>query len=308
MADRRVLKLHGTIANFGSIVATSSDYKKCAKRLNRGIVGAVLKSLLATRATVFVGYSLRDDDFLQVYRAVRRHLADFHHQAYFIAPRISDEDKLRLTKLNLRLIEADGQYFLSEIKRYAHKKRILCHDEMYEAAADLLAMVRQSHEWLHEKYDAAKCPQILFTSWYQDGMQHALERIVRLRGGGSLSDPSRLKRTANIYGHCGIRFRRDKKFDDSAYCYGYANGYRFVSQFANRESDIELPPLFYTHEQWHVRKSTYHREIGRFARQHPTAFKFAARVMAEHAGNPGLVPHHIPQLSLGQYLDELEDS
>jgi hypothetical protein len=59
VAARKVLKLHGTIANFGSIVATRSDYEKCAQRLATGVVGAHLKSLLATRSTVFVGYSLR---------------------------------------------------------------------------------------------------------------------------------------------------------------------------------------------------------------------------------------------------------
>jgi NAD-dependent SIR2 family protein deacetylase len=83
VADRKVLKLHGSIANFGSIVATKSDYDLCKIRMENGVLGAHLKSLLATRSTVFVGYSLRDDDFLQIYESVRGGLNDFHRQAYF---------------------------------------------------------------------------------------------------------------------------------------------------------------------------------------------------------------------------------
>ncbi len=36
-ASRKVLKLHGSVNNFGSIVATSNDYVECAERLNVGV-------------------------------------------------------------------------------------------------------------------------------------------------------------------------------------------------------------------------------------------------------------------------------
>ncbi|SPE28834.1 conserved hypothetical protein [Acidobacteriia bacterium SbA2] len=55
-ADRRVLKLHGSITNLGSVVATTLDYEQCQKRLDTGILGAVLKTILATQTIVFVGY------------------------------------------------------------------------------------------------------------------------------------------------------------------------------------------------------------------------------------------------------------
>jgi hypothetical protein len=118
VADRKVLKIHGSVSNFGSIVATRSDYDSCKARLNSGILGAHLKSLLATRSIIFIGYSLRDDDFLQVYESVRNALSDFHRQAYFVAPNISDEDRERLRAMNLHLIETDGTFFLSQIKTH----------------------------------------------------------------------------------------------------------------------------------------------------------------------------------------------
>jgi len=54
-ADRRVLKIHGSIANFGSIVATSIDYKKCQERLTLGILGGLLKTILATQTICLSG-------------------------------------------------------------------------------------------------------------------------------------------------------------------------------------------------------------------------------------------------------------
>jgi len=54
-ASRRVLKIHGSIANFGSIVATTEDYEKCKGRLDIGLLGGLLKTILATQTVVFVG-------------------------------------------------------------------------------------------------------------------------------------------------------------------------------------------------------------------------------------------------------------
>jgi NAD-dependent SIR2 family protein deacetylase len=55
-ARRRVMKIHGSITNFGSIVATSDDYRRSFKRLNDGPLGAQLKSLIARKTIIYVGY------------------------------------------------------------------------------------------------------------------------------------------------------------------------------------------------------------------------------------------------------------
>lgn len=41
-AKRRVIKMHGSISNFGSIVATAEDYRQSFRRLNDGPLGAQL--------------------------------------------------------------------------------------------------------------------------------------------------------------------------------------------------------------------------------------------------------------------------
>ena len=61
--SRCVLKIHGSIQNLSSIIATSEDYKKRFSELQNGIVGATLKSILATKTVVFIGFSFGDEDF-----------------------------------------------------------------------------------------------------------------------------------------------------------------------------------------------------------------------------------------------------
>jgi NAD-dependent SIR2 family protein deacetylase len=48
-SERRVMKIHGSIRNFGSIVATEQDYQKSFRRLNNGPMGAQLKSLITQK-------------------------------------------------------------------------------------------------------------------------------------------------------------------------------------------------------------------------------------------------------------------
>jgi hypothetical protein len=60
---RRVLKIHGSMLNLGSIVATREDYTACSEKLTANLIGGSLKHILGIHTAVFVGYSLRDDDF-----------------------------------------------------------------------------------------------------------------------------------------------------------------------------------------------------------------------------------------------------
>jgi hypothetical protein len=68
-----LLKLHGDLES-GDLVVTSEDYRRFAR--DHRVLGSVVQSLLVTRHLVFVGYSLRDRDFvdlaLQVSGALER--------------------------------------------------------------------------------------------------------------------------------------------------------------------------------------------------------------------------------------------
>ena len=61
-----MLKIHGSIDNLSTIVATTNDYNKCFERLTKGVIGANLKTILSTKTVVFIGFSFGDDDFNQI--------------------------------------------------------------------------------------------------------------------------------------------------------------------------------------------------------------------------------------------------
>src|SRR5690242_2116207 len=62
---RQVLKIHGCITRPHSIVATEADYNNCIAQ--NPLVFNKLKDLMATKTFLFMGYSMRDSDFQEVW-------------------------------------------------------------------------------------------------------------------------------------------------------------------------------------------------------------------------------------------------
>jgi hypothetical protein len=282
VAKRRVLKIHGTIANYGSIVATRTDYQLCGDRLNNGVLGKLLSSLLATRTVVFIGYSLRDEDFLQIYNATRTSLADFHRRAYFVSPNITEDDRLRLEQMNLHVIETDGTFFISKIKEHACSIRCIAKDQMYDSVAAMLEAVFEENNWLRSNFSIQRHPQYLISAWYLDGMQHALERILRLRETGTYSDLHRLQYSARNYFGFAKRYLRDQKFDDAAYCEGFANGMVFAT--LDPDGDLYPPVFFYFGGFATSSRTKYRRSISRIPSIYKRANKYLRKIADDLKG------------------------
>lgn len=67
---RWLLKLHGCVSQAADIVMTRDDYY--AYRDRREALAGIVQALLITRHMLFVGFSLEDDNFHRIIRAVRR--------------------------------------------------------------------------------------------------------------------------------------------------------------------------------------------------------------------------------------------
>ena len=81
---RCVLKIHGSIQNLSSIVATKEDYKKRLSELQNGIMGATLKTILATKTVVFIGFSFGDEDFEQIIQYLRTEMGELYPHIYVV--------------------------------------------------------------------------------------------------------------------------------------------------------------------------------------------------------------------------------
>src|SRR4029077_5004369 len=84
--QRKVLKVHGSVLNPGSIVATRAEYDRSLNDLRSGALGTAARHLLATRSVVFVGYSLRDDDIRKVIDELRQDMNTAARPTYFVHP------------------------------------------------------------------------------------------------------------------------------------------------------------------------------------------------------------------------------
>ncbi len=294
-ANRRVLKIHGSVSNFGSIVATESDYKECQERLNSGVIGAFLKTILATQTIIFIGYSLSDPDFSAIYDFIKKQMNALHKQAYVVTPFAAECEKFKAA--GLIPIQTDGAYFLSQIKAHATAQGIMLDDDIYEAAAILQSHVFAAHCSMHENIKIRDCPQLMFAASYQDGMLHALERAIAMRGTGEYSHRCRIKNVINTYLELQKKKLRRGKYEDVAYIEGYVNGLTYLLMDKN-EIKIHHIPLYFMfgikHDIFDL--TDFLTQIKRAPDAHKASYKYALKYLKDLPVSESEEFHHPPWL------------
>lgn len=98
-----LLKIHGDINHPDSLVATEVDYDRYIK--NHPLMVTYLTNLLITRAPLFVGYSLDDTDFRQIYKIVQDRLGKMTKRPYTIQYKCSDESRRRFERRGVSVID-----------------------------------------------------------------------------------------------------------------------------------------------------------------------------------------------------------
>lgn len=297
-ADRRVLKIHGSIRSYGSLVATSDDYKKCQKKLKSGIIGSVLKSMLATKTVLFIGYSMNDSDFQYIFNFVKQQMEGLHKQAYIVTPYSDDAEKFK--EMGLIPIVTSGEFFIDQIKEHATSTGALLPDLIYHAAHQLLDTVIYEHQTMHDAIKCTEHPQVIFASCYQDGMIHALERMLQQQGSGEYSDPCRAKRLISAYTAIQKEKHKKKNYYDVAYIEGYINAILYVLFTVDEaEEDCEVfPPLYFAfgHKEDVFELDEFCRILPELPAKHRTSYKKALSMVSRLAEGADIVFHHPPWL------------
>jgi hypothetical protein len=78
-----LLKLHGDLHHPNRMVVTEQDYDSFLE--NYPIISTYLANLLITRTPLFIGYSLEDPDFRQVWQIISNRLGDLRRPAYVLS-------------------------------------------------------------------------------------------------------------------------------------------------------------------------------------------------------------------------------
>lgn len=242
VAERRVLKIHGSIDNLSTIVATEDDYFRCAIRLNEELIGGMLKTILATQTVIFIGYSMRDSDFQEIYGLVKKQMDLLHRQAYVVTPFLAEAERFK--DAGLIPIVTDGTYFLELVKKEAVEREVLLPDLSYVLSSFMLGEFEDEHQEINNKVKNSQCPQIVYASCYQDGVIHALQRVQKNMHSGEYSHPCRLIDLIKKYKKIQSNKRKEKIYTDFAYVEGYIRGLIFHLRNCFEEDDFKIPKYF----------------------------------------------------------------
>jgi hypothetical protein len=286
---RRVLKLHGSIHSLGEIVVTAEDYEQCYRQLSTGVLGSRLKTLLADRTIVFVGYSLADPDLRRIVDALTAELGDLRPAYYVITPETAPD---ATAVSNIRHIKTDGTFFLRRLKAELLKSEHNLPDDRLERVPELRRRVTAAHHLLFARRPQARCPETIYCASYQDGLIHALDRALHLAKTGEYSHRCALVRKVQEYERIRNTHRRRRNYWDMAYTEGYMNGVMLV---ATPEDLTKMIPLYFIFgvEDQPTSFTAYSRLAAKAASLHRTSFDQASKFV-KRLGS--LVVHHPPFL------------
>lgn len=238
--QRKVFKIHGSISNYGSVIATEEDYKNCYKNLNSGLVGANLKTLLATKTILFVGYSFNDFDFLKVLDYLKKEMGNILPHLYILT--LDDLMNDRLSKFKTTIIKVDGLYFLETLRKHFEKNDYILPEENIDRLYLIEHLNHTTHQLVSDHYEKKKCPSLIYCLFYQDGIQHAIDYLQYKAKTGETYSPYRLIKQLDIY---ELRIKKDlvkiRNYADLAYVEGYIQGLRVPIMFDNPKNF----PLFF---------------------------------------------------------------
>ncbi|MGA9347711.1 MAG: SUMF1/EgtB/PvdO family nonheme iron enzyme [Anaerolineae bacterium] len=110
-----LLKIHGCVSQWESIVITKDDYWEFFE--HRPNIANILSAEAARRSLLFVGHGLGDDDFNRIYLQVTRNLAEFRYKSYAVQLDPDPVDVAFWKAKRLEIIDADATKFLTALKQ-----------------------------------------------------------------------------------------------------------------------------------------------------------------------------------------------
>jgi NAD-dependent SIR2 family protein deacetylase len=290
---RRVIKIHGSVTNYGSIVATAEDYQSCYRRLRTGVIGSVLKVLLSSRTVVFVGYSFQDEDFRRVYRLLNREVKQLLPSAYVVTLDENAKATLASMRVNITPIITDATFFLATLKAQLVKRKLMLPDERYRGLETAYENVTEAHHNILG-IDARCHPENIYALVYQDGLMHGLEDVIGSEKSGRFSDGHMLMQMIRTYELLKKKYLAAGNYWEVAYIEGFMNGLVYLLSSNKKTPKLPLYYLFGTGDITNLRD---YRKLARHARNlHKSAYSFAVRVVANRIHTEGVSLHHTPFL------------
>lgn len=290
--SRCVLKIHGSIQNLSSIIATTNDYNKRFKELQNGIIGATLKTILATKTVVFIGFSFGDEDFAQIINYIRDEMGDIYPHVYIVT--LDETLNARLDYKNSTFIVTSGTFFLHKLKLALIDKGVIKNYSIYPLIDTVLGELKELHEKVSQ-INLIEYPCAIYTLSYQDGVIHAFERFLQNYRTGEYNQPGRSGRIAKKYEEWIEIYHETGNYWNEAYYEGYVNGLVLVEACENDNNIVkEFPFLYLPNAKLPLTTYTiFMDELARVSRGRSKYLKYAKTIVNKKVGTDFVV-HHPP--------------
>ena len=110
-----VVKVHGDFTDPDSVVITSDDYKQFFTANKNPIMWDLVKTEFATKNILFIGYSLEDNNILDIIQKVSDTQGSNQNEMFLIAPGISQEKQAKLKELKVHYFDAVANVLLTQL-------------------------------------------------------------------------------------------------------------------------------------------------------------------------------------------------
>lgn len=112
-----IFKVHGDFTDPNSVIITSDDYEKFNGSWPNQAMWNLVKTEFLTKHILFIGYSLEDDNILQVIQSISESVNDNQKSMFLIAPGINIQKQQRLKKMHVKYYDAYAKDFLAELTK-----------------------------------------------------------------------------------------------------------------------------------------------------------------------------------------------
>jgi len=271
LPQRKVLKIHGSVLNPGTIIADRSEYDSSLKALASHALGGAVRHLLATRSVVFVGYSLRDDDIKDVIDVLRSDLGTAARRCYFVHP----SDAFIPPIDGAEVLHTGAAWFIKLLDDALVSAGCLLPTAMYDRLGIIDQKLRKGRTRFDKALPPWKFPLAIYNHSFQDGMTDALEHTRAKRRSGSDRRHGDLIHRARNYFELATMARKKRDYFDAAYAEGYGNGLFVI---AVDEVSLEDVPIYYCPG---IELTSSFKEVSEAVQggeeTHKTAYKWAAK-------------------------------
>lgn len=230
---RQILKIHGCITRPYSIVATQSDYDACMAQ--NPLIFNKLKDLMATKTFLFLGYSMRDADFREVWGTITRALGKFAKVAYAVDMHATAESIAFWRDRGIEIFDTADVVFLGRLRRKLEKEGLVPSEQL------LGALRRQRNRIVPVHLNLSQSSAGGFaSSMYQDGVLHALDDVLSSTALGTKRNED-FEKDLRLAGKALRQARKAGDFIEVAY---WSGRHEVMERFCDRDQST-IPIYFH---------------------------------------------------------------